>query len=136
MAGAVALALRDAGIEYSARNKQDTGIIATSGAGSLQSDLDYYADFVKNGRTLSLANLFIYTLPSSPLGEAAIHFGLTGPLLFTSALDAGLSRRSDRRGSLWLMAKRAACWRVESLPARRSVLSWMVRRGGRFVPAR
>ena len=35
-----------------------------------------------NGSTLGRGNLFIYTLPSSPLAEAAIHFGLTGKLLY------------------------------------------------------
>lgn len=84
---AVALALQDAGIGYSPYAKQETGIIATSSNGSLDSDLQYYKDFVDNGRTLSRANLFIYTLPSSVLGEAAIYFGLTGPLLFTADVD-------------------------------------------------
>ncbi len=31
---------------------------------------------------MARANLFIYTLPSSPLAEAAVHFGLQGPLLY------------------------------------------------------
>lgn len=79
---AVALALQDAGIEYSPAAKQDIGIIAAHSDGSLKSDIDYFKDFIDNGRTLSRANLFIYTLPSSAPGEAAIHFGLTGPLLY------------------------------------------------------
>ncbi|HEY5503762.1 MAG TPA: beta-ketoacyl synthase N-terminal-like domain-containing protein [Sedimentisphaerales bacterium] len=83
---AVALALQDAGLEYSPADKQDIGIIGTSREGSLKSDVDYFRDFMENGRTLSLANLFIYTLPSSALGEAAIHFGLTGPLLFATGV--------------------------------------------------
>lgn len=80
---AIALALKDAGLEYSPAAKQPIGIVGC-GQGSIESDLQYYRDFVDNGRTLSRANLFIYTLPSSQLGEAAIHFGLTGPLLFTA----------------------------------------------------
>jgi 3-oxoacyl-(acyl-carrier-protein) synthase len=83
---AVALALRDAGIEYSPAGKQDIGIIGTSDEGSLKSDTSYFRDFIENGRTLSRANLFIYTLPSSALGEAAIHFGLIGPLLYGSGV--------------------------------------------------
>ena len=39
-------------------------------------------DYVESGRTLARANLFIYTLPSSPLAEAAVHFGLQGPLVY------------------------------------------------------
>lgn len=92
---AVALALQDAGIEYSPADKQDIGIIGTSREGSLKSDSDYFRDFVENGRTLSRANLFIYTLPSSALGEAAIHFGLTGPLLYAAGVTGTLGEPLD-----------------------------------------
>lgn len=79
---AVALALQDSGIEYSPGLKQDIGIIGTNTEGSLRSDIEYFKDYVESGRTLSRGNLFIYTLPSSPVGESAIHFGLQGPLLY------------------------------------------------------
>jgi 3-oxoacyl-[acyl-carrier-protein] synthase II len=88
---AVALALRDAGVEYSLDNKQDIGIIGTGCEGCLKSDSDYFKDYVENGRTLSRANLFIYTLPTSALGEAAIHFGLIGPLLYLNEVDDSLA---------------------------------------------
>jgi 3-oxoacyl-[acyl-carrier-protein] synthase II len=84
---AVSLALRDGGVVSSPGNKRAIGIVGTNSDGSLTTDLDYYRDYVENGRKLSRANLFIYTLPSSPLGEAAIHFGLTGPLLYTQDRD-------------------------------------------------
>jgi len=87
---AVSLALQDAGIEHAPAQKQDIGIIGTNDEGSLRSDLEYFRDYVGGGRTLSRGNLFIYTLPSSPVGEAAIHFGLQGPLLYAA----------DERGSL------------------------------------
>jgi 3-oxoacyl-[acyl-carrier-protein] synthase II len=92
---AVALALQDAGIEYSPASKQDIGIIGTSCEGSLKSDVDYFRDFIDNGRTLSRANLFIYTLPSSALGEAAIHFGLIGPLLYATGVDDSFAEFLD-----------------------------------------
>jgi 3-oxoacyl-[acyl-carrier-protein] synthase II len=92
---AVALALQDAGIDYSPAGKQDIGIIGTSREGSLKSDVDYFRDFMDNGRTLSRANLFIYTLPSSAMGEAAIHFGLTGPLLYATGVDDSLEEFLD-----------------------------------------
>lgn len=92
---AVALALQDAGIEYSIANKQDIGIIGTSCEGSLKSDIAYFKDFIENGRTLSRANLFIYTLPSSALGEAAIHFGLIGPLLYATGVDNSFAEFLD-----------------------------------------
>jgi 3-oxoacyl-(acyl-carrier-protein) synthase len=88
---AVALALQDAGIEYVPGKKQDIGIISTNAEGSLRSDLEYFEDYVSSGRTLSRGNLFIYTLPSSPAGESAIHFGLLGPLFFSASRDGSLA---------------------------------------------
>lgn len=92
---AVALALRDGGLSYSPPEKQAIGIMGVSCLGSLASDTAFFNDYIDNGRTLARGNLFIYTLPSSPLGEAAIHFGLTGPLLFasggTDALGASMT---------------------------------------------
>jgi len=79
---AVALALRDAEMEYLPSKKQDVGIIGTSSEGSLKTDIEYFKDYIESGRTVSRGNLFIYTLPSSALGEAAIHFGFVGPLLY------------------------------------------------------
>jgi 3-oxoacyl-[acyl-carrier-protein] synthase II len=84
---AVALAMKDAGISYIPQKKQDIGIVGAGASGSLKSDVDYFKDYLDCGRTLSRGNLFIYTLPSSPLGEAAIHFGLQGPLLYTAAQE-------------------------------------------------
>jgi 3-oxoacyl-(acyl-carrier-protein) synthase len=81
---AVSLALQDGGIEYSLTRKLDIGIVGTSAEGSLRSDAEYFRDYLEGGRTLSRGNLFIYTLPSSPLGEAAIHFGCVGPLLYAA----------------------------------------------------
>ena len=79
-----ALALYDAGIRYSEKRRQDIGIIGTNADGCLISNLNYFKDYVQTGRKLARGNLFIYTLPSSPLAEAAIHFGFQGPLLYIS----------------------------------------------------
>lgn len=80
----VALALKDASIDSSPDNKVSIGIIGSNSNGSLETDGAFFSDYLENGRKLARANLFIYTLPSSPLGEAAIHFGLKGPLLYTA----------------------------------------------------
>ena len=80
----VALALKDAGIEYNAGCKQQSGIIGTNATGCLQSDINYFRDYIESGRVMARGNFFIYTLPSSPLGEAAIHFGLQGPLIYAA----------------------------------------------------
>jgi len=86
----VSLALQDGGIEYSPTDKQDIGIVGTNAEGSLQSDIEYFRDYLAGGRTLSRGNLFIYTLPSSPLGEAAIHFGLLGPVAYVASENHSL----------------------------------------------
>jgi 3-oxoacyl-[acyl-carrier-protein] synthase II len=102
-AHAVALALRDAGIAYSQERKQDIGIIGTNRSGSLASDILYFKDYVECGRTLGRGNLFIYTLPSSPLGEAAIHFGLMGPLVYAAGPDASMATALDMAVDMLLL---------------------------------
>ncbi len=99
---AVSLALQDGGVEYSPVMKQDIGIVGTSAEGSLRSDIEYFRDYLEGGRTLSRGNLFIYTLPSSPLGEAAIHFGLLGPLLYAAAEHNALAPILDLAGEMLL----------------------------------
>lgn len=77
-----ALALGDAGITYSEHHKQDMGILGTNTGGCLESNVRYFRDYIETGRKIARGNLFVYTLPSSPLAEAAIAFGLQGPLLY------------------------------------------------------
>ena len=79
---AVALALCDTGIPYSKDQKELIGLIGTNTTGSLLSNICYFKDYVENGRTLARGNLFTYTLPTSPLAEAAINCGCQGPLLY------------------------------------------------------
>jgi len=100
-----ALALQDAGIEYAEGLRMEIGLLGTNPDGCVQANLNYFKDYVDGGRTLSRANLFIYTLPSSPLAEAAVHFGLQGPQLYLRAADgsaalllqqaAGMVRRGE-----------------------------------------
>lgn len=77
---ALSLALYDAGISYTGKTKQDWGLIGTGIEGSLQPCVRYFHDYITTGRKIARGNLFIYTLPTSPLAEAAIHFGFKGPL--------------------------------------------------------
>jgi hypothetical protein len=86
-----ALALKDAGIPYSGTDKKNIGIFGANEAGCLESNLNYFRDYVDSGRILARGNLFIYTLPSIPLAEAAIHFGLSGPLLHIAFNDGKIS---------------------------------------------
>jgi 3-oxoacyl-(acyl-carrier-protein) synthase len=89
------LAMSDTGVTYSQEKKQDMGIIGTNTNASLQSNVNYFKDYIENGRTLARGNLFIYTIPSSPLAEAAIYFGLTGPLFYVSCANKGVIELLD-----------------------------------------
>jgi hypothetical protein len=79
---AVHLALQDAGYGADRPCPIGTGLIGTGDVGTLGANLAYYRDFCDHGKVLGRSNLFIYTLPTSALAEAAIHFRLLGPLLF------------------------------------------------------
>ncbi|MDH3981912.1 MAG: hypothetical protein OES84_03315 [Kiritimatiellaceae bacterium] len=85
-----ALALQDAGLNYSKEEKQDIGLLGTDEFGCESANLAYFQDYVDGGRSMARANLFIYTLPSSPLAEAAVHFGLQGPLFYYRNQDASV----------------------------------------------
>ncbi len=81
---AVDLALQDA---YGREQPwpQSAGLVGSGDVGTLAANLSYYRDFCDHGKVLGRSNLFVYTLPTSPLAEAAIHFGLHGPLFFLGA---------------------------------------------------
>jgi 3-oxoacyl-[acyl-carrier-protein] synthase II len=77
---AVAFALRDAGMEHW-ETKRSAGIVASTRAGCLATDIEYYNTVLPEGGGVPSPNLFSSTLPTCFLGEAAIQFGLTGPTL-------------------------------------------------------
>lgn len=77
-----ALAMQDAGLKYAKGETKDIGLLGMDEFGCEQANFSYFKDYVDGGRSMARANLFIYTLPSSPLAEAAVHFGLQGPLLY------------------------------------------------------
>jgi hypothetical protein len=122
VAFSAALALFDAGIGYARDRKLDIGIVGTSPDGCLASNLEYFRDYVTSGRTMGRGNLFIYTLPSSPLAESAIHFGLQRPLIYFSYAQSGkekllvqaesMIRRRDARALLAVVydAQGAECY--------------------------
>ena len=74
---AIAFALKDAGLEKW-KKKRDIGIIASTVYGCLHTDIDFFNTVIPSGGLIASPNLFAYTLPNCFLGEAAIHFGLTG----------------------------------------------------------
>lgn len=59
-----------------------TGILACGVGGSWQANRRYFEDYAQSGRMLGRSSLFVYTLPSTPAAEYAIHFKLGGPLFY------------------------------------------------------
>ena len=84
------------------------GLTCTNSSGSLPTDILYFKDYVECGRTLGRGSLFIYTLPSSPLGEAAIHFGLQGPLLYAANGRASLGTALETAAEMVLLGEAEA----------------------------
>ena len=74
----IALALKDAGLDEPA-GLRNIAVIASTVHGSLNADADYYDTVIPDEGRLASPNLFVYALPNTYLGEAAIYFGLTGP---------------------------------------------------------
>lgn len=79
---ACALAIQDAGGILGDGEKHPIGLLGTNVNGCVGANRAYFKDYLAGGRVLARANLFVYTLPSSPLADAAIHFGLQGPVLY------------------------------------------------------
>ena len=94
---ACALALMDAGVSCADEGEpHDIGLLGTNAAGCLEANRAYFQDYLAGGRTLARGNLFIYTLPSSPLAETAIHFGLAGPMLYVGYPGGGITAGGGR----------------------------------------
>lgn len=95
---ALSLALKDAGLDEWT-HMREIAIIASTVYGSLSADTAYYDTVIADGGRFASPNLFVYALPNIYLGEAAIHFGLTGPgfVLCESSPGGlhGLSRAID-----------------------------------------
>lgn len=77
-------ALYDADMLYDIEDNYEIGILLANAKGALDTNLAYFKDYLEAGRKLARGNLFIYTLPTSPLAEAAITLGLNGPLIYMS----------------------------------------------------
>ncbi|MBN2302794.1 MAG: hypothetical protein JXN60_09810 [Lentisphaerae bacterium] len=111
---AIALALQDSGFTHNPGRFVDIGILGTNNDGALITNKAYFRDYVECGRTLSRGNLFIYTLPTSPLAETAIHFGLRGPMFYMSGptvriteliqTATGIIKRSETDGMIVVKA--------------------------------
>ncbi len=81
---AVGLCLLDGRTAGNSGLSGDVGIMGANDSACVDSNIDYFQDFVSSGRTLGRGNLFIYTLPSSAIEAASIYFGLEGPVFYLS----------------------------------------------------
>ncbi|HEX4055318.1 MAG TPA: hypothetical protein VHX86_13725 [Tepidisphaeraceae bacterium] len=67
---------------WRASGNPEIGLLCGGSDGCLAANQEYFRDYVASGRSLGRGNLFIYTLPTSVLGEVAIVLSLAGPCLF------------------------------------------------------
>ena len=72
------------------------GLIVGSEKGSLAIDKEY-AKTLKDGPGMASPHLFGYTLPNIPLAEAAIQYGLTGPVYSVFVDDPGSGGEAEAR---------------------------------------
>jgi 3-oxoacyl-(acyl-carrier-protein) synthase len=87
---ACALALRDAGLKADEYKLLNIGIVGANEDGSLDANRAYFSDYLQGGRKLGRGNLFVYTLPTSPLAEASIHFGFKACLSYVATPSGSL----------------------------------------------
>ena len=87
-------ALVDAALSSSAPewDGERTAIVLGTAYGCHATNEDYYRGVVEGGALGASPRLFAYTLPSSPVGEISIHYGVRGP---TSVLANGLTSGVD-----------------------------------------
>lgn len=79
----VAMAFHDAGISRNSNDKKiDISVIGSGNNGATEDNLAYFKDYVESGRNIARGNLFVYTLPTSPLGEVAIAYKLKGQIQY------------------------------------------------------
>lgn len=67
-----------------------TAILVADRDGALQTNTDYFENYVQNGRTMGSPNDFIYTLPTSVCAELGIYFGFQGQLIYMSSAEDDL----------------------------------------------
>lgn len=71
----------DAGLPF-AQEKRRVGIVGFNQQGALDSNQAFFTDYVNAGRNSARSNLFVYTLPTTPVAEVALFCGFTGPVWY------------------------------------------------------
>lgn len=67
------------------RRLEGLALTLGSASGSAGPDREFEAELKQKGAGFGGPSLFVYTLPSAPLGEIAVAFGVRGPLTTVSA---------------------------------------------------
>ncbi|CAN5513314.1 hypothetical protein BH10PLA1_BH10PLA1_09170 [soil metagenome] len=129
---AASLALRDFAPDVS--QLPEVGMLAAGDEGCISANQNYFRDYVSGGRSMGRGNLFIYTLPTSTLGEMAIALSLNGPTMYVHADQAPLAtlmhqsrqlvadREADAILALWSGATASVCMVVQrELPGSPSI---------------
>lgn len=70
------------------RRMEGLGLLVGSASGCAAPDREFQAELTKKGAGFGGPSLFVYTLPTAPLGEVAVAFGARGPLTAISAGSA------------------------------------------------
>ena len=78
-ASITAATLAQGAAEWNLSRSTEIGCLAASPDSSLRANRDYFFDYITAGRSLGRGNLFIYTLPTSTLGEIAIALNSSAP---------------------------------------------------------
>lgn len=103
---------------------QEIGMTTAGYDACLDADQRYFRDYVQTGRVIGRGNLFIHTLATSTVGEAAIVLRLTGPTLYVQgdlAPVTTLIEQSQRMAAegqaqgvlaLWSDIRAAVCFAV------------------------
>ena len=104
----------------------EIGLVSAGAEGCIKADEAYFRDYVSSGRSMGRGNLFIYTLPTSTLGEVAIALSLTGPAMYLHADHSPLGsliRQADQliadgeagiMLALWSDSEAAVCVTIEA----------------------
>jgi len=95
---ASALALRDA-FDLAGQIALDPakiGMLGLSRDGALKANVEYFKDYIQSGRKSARGNLFIRTLPTSPLAQVAMIFGFKGPIFHMSTQQPRMAALIER----------------------------------------
>jgi 3-oxoacyl-(acyl-carrier-protein) synthase len=115
---AIALTLKDAGVNECEEEFDGSGIVVSSFYEAMEIDKIYYETTIDDGGTLASPNLFSYTLPVAVLGECSALFKLMGPT-FCVGESGGLGINALKSAAMVMAAGKTtrmlAGW-IDSVP--------------------